>query len=235
MRWFETGRIVKDAINVIIDAIADPMVPPAAREAAANDLGRIGQFASKAVPRVCEIIQTRGTPHAVCKSLLKSLPQLGTDPTVAMPTLVTFLRTAGAMANDDFVDGAMEAIFRIDPDGSASDLVSVLIELLKNSSSRVQTLAADGIGRLGSRAEHATPVLIETLPKLLNNALFSATTDAIRKVNPSAGNAVLVPALIKALNGTRPARKCAWSMLGDMGIDAKDAYPAPQKATRRIR
>jgi HEAT repeat protein len=176
----------------------------------------MGAGAERAVPALIEALAD--ADDGVQTAVIQALHKLGAAARPAVPVL------AKVLEKEKYV-GVWAA--RAFPDIAPNDKIAhaALTKALKHESDHTRKVAAESLGRIGSRAAGAVAGLTAALMDK-NGGVRVASAKALGKMGASAKDAV--PALAKALreDGERWVRKAVAEALGAMGPAAAGAADA---------
>lgn len=176
----DTGRNAQsddDIVNRLVMLVADPSQDLNTRVEAARLIGRLGEAAKGAVPRLVEVLQRlQGNELADLQlAIIESLGQLGHAARGALPVIAT-------VANRS-VDAQIAARLAINNILSAPDTqnVDTLVRQLVDKDPSQRIRAADALRRLGDKAKSALPALYTQLEDT-DDAARNAVIDAILEI-----------------------------------------------------
>jgi HEAT repeat protein len=171
------------AVPRLQDTVSDKR--PLVRQEAAIALGKIGPDARVAIRRLCEMVTTEKDTGA-CSSAISALQELGADPAVAVPAILTALQGV----TDDrhgpaFV--ALGALRALGPEAHAA--VPLLCRFMDSTIDWMRTNSALALAEIGQEAKPAVPLLIRELrdPSSTNRELAAR---ALGELGPVARSAV---------------------------------------------
>ncbi len=200
------GHCGPEATNILQRMLEDEQ--QAVREAAIEGLGRIGQDAAPAGPKLAEVInratghelvaaalahwQVTGSGDVAIPALLRAL-QNGSDVIQGALQCLGFMGPAARSAEPELLHRmetfcpenrvtAAETLWRIS--GDAPRTVDLLVTALQCGNVNVETLAAWGLKHMGTAAASATDALIEAATDLRGNsyATRAAAAEALGRV-----------------------------------------------------
>jgi HEAT repeat protein len=164
--------------------------------------------------------------------VLTAVGNLGAQAHRALPVLRAALKEAALKDDDESVRSyAAHALLQVGPQPASE--VAGLIDSLQDNIEVVRFHAAIALGHLGSAARSSMPVLIHTALWDENPAVRVEAAVALWKIDRNKGPLV-IPALIKALaDDNELICWIAADCLGQIGPEARQAFPALQEALRR--
>lgn len=195
----------------------DPMV----RSPAAVELGKMGQRAAPAVPKLIELLADEeglmfGAPTCVCDVASEALSQIG-GPAVAPLVKATESRKPSVRAN------AAAALARIQP--LPKDLLAVSLRLLRDPEETVRRRVLEAIARVKPPMREVIPAVADVLANDADSSVRSFAAGALGILDKEGTKAV--PKLIRALSDENPdVRATAAGAIGSIGPAARAAVAA---------
>ena len=179
------------------------------RQLAVESLDGMG---AKAVPVLVEFL--RDENFYVRGHAARVLGNIGFQAKAAIPLLIEALKDP-----DSFVRGhAARALGNIGFQAKAA--IPLLIEALKDPDSFVSINAAEALGNIGPQAKAAIPALAKAL-KSWNDEVCKSAANALKNIGSAS-----IPILQTLEEGNPYIRRYMVKMLGEMGIEAKEAMLA---------
>ncbi|CAE7810298.1 unnamed protein product [Symbiodinium sp. CCMP2456] len=197
-----------------------------ARADAANELGKLGNEAAEAIPKLTELLQDDREAAGdiyVQDAAVKALGHMGSAAASSVPEMFKQLRR---QSTSSFEEGVAFALANIGQEAPEAVLPSVL-ESLKASEWYVRWVAASACGLLGEKAAAFVPQLRQLAkydPESMVRSVASQSLSDMSKV-------ITLPApnltdWLEYLDGTDPqARADAANELGKLGKEAAEAIP----------
>lgn len=194
----------RSAVPGLLAIVKDQSAPWFTRRQMANTLGRMGKYASEAVPVLIEILDEpksgENTPRIWAT---KSLALFGPEAREAAPKLIAILKNEDVPVEERQV--ALDALGQIG--GAHPRAIPALVETLnlperadspeaQEARDTLRELAAESIAIVGKDAAIAVPVLLRCLHDP-GESMRRKTVAALAKIGPPAGLAV--PALVEVL------------------------------------
>ncbi|MBI2947293.1 MAG: HEAT repeat domain-containing protein [Verrucomicrobia bacterium] len=211
------SQIGPPAIPLLIPALSAPETPT--RAGATLALGLIGPPAKGAAQPLADLFR-RETDSDVRAVALEALSRIRYDADKFVPLLLSALRADTFGVRHAAVNGLL-----LLPD-TEKTVVPPLLEVLKSGDSFAKEQAAHVLGRIGSPAQAAIPLLIDAVSTVGEEPPVFPFSEALVQIGPAA-----VPALIQALESRNIAevRKGDWRIRCLMAI-RESAAPALLKA-----
>jgi HEAT repeat protein len=241
--------VPEDVRPVLREVILDKRHP--FRFRAMEAWSRLGSADEATVSLLVRVLWEDGPVRAKAAQLLGEIGPPGKE---AVPSLVNVLNGSDLEAR---IQAAL-ALWKIDR--RAHEVVPVLVSALKSLAPRQGSalnlnepfgaspsaravppcqLAADALGQIGPDAQAAVPALAELLRMPQFSLCRPSYAHALWKIDRGAAS-LAVPPLIELLDGSAPVRlpgraasalrKDAVTVLGDMGVQAREALPSLRKA-----
>ncbi len=212
----EIGKEAKASVPALIAALKDPDWQ--VRSYAAEALGEIGKEARASVPLLIALLKEDETRDVRWKAAA-ALGKIGAEPQKAVPALIAALKEDGSVNN--------YATWSLGSFGKAA--VPALIGVLKAKNEEIRSRAIFALVLIGKDAEAAAPDLLFAL-KNKNPQIRARAAVALAQINLTYAKLVMSD-LIAALtySGYPEARKTrarAADILGNLGLNAKEAVPA---------
>lgn len=209
----------QEKVASLIEQVKDRSLDWQERQAAAEELGKIGK---PAVPALIDLLEFDNAPSFAHVHLAaQALGEIGPDAADAIPVLAGLL--------EDFDD--MHVLGGVHVAGSASDAlarigppaVSVLLEAFRHRDARVRREAAGALGHIGPAAREAVPALIGAASADADVGPYAIR--ALGKIGPV--NHAVVPAIVQALKSPQEETIIsAMDAIGEIGPAARNATPA---------
>ncbi len=208
-----------------VGAIGEPAVGPLRAVLEESDsvriagaitaLGIVGKPAREAVPRLVELLGTKGQPSYMRPRLIMALAGIGEDPEHAVPALIPMLDDKVAASS------AAKALAVFGP--RAASAVDALTRAVKEGRGGAEPVKA--LGKLGVAAKPAVPHIVALLgkpPKYMQHAALAALAD----LGPVAAECVpQLTAVVSDAKANPALRAGTAKCLGAMGSKAKAAVP----------
>jgi len=184
---------------------------------AISTLGRLGENASKATPKLVKMLK-ESKDLTRRQKLLLTLQHIKSTAHISVPIAMRLLHDKELFTRLN----AIEFMSRMGP--KAIQALPILIKFLRNKNIRIQRNTIIAIGNMGPKAQKAIPVLIKQLQNK-NHSIRERTVEAIGKIGCQTPKKCL-HSLKKALQDKNcDVRKRAAETLGHLAAKARSAIP----------